>query len=78
VLKRPDIRRLENLHKLFWPAVRWPALRPLLLAATRLPQNPLFDLIFLLSIGLLYRAATNRPLAETIALGLKNLRAYFS
>ncbi|OGP59896.1 MAG: hypothetical protein A2V67_17560 [Deltaproteobacteria bacterium RBG_13_61_14] len=78
VLKRPDIRRLENLHKLFWPAIHWPGLKPLLLAATRLPANPLFDLVFLTSIGLQYRAATNRPLAETIALGLKNLRAYFS
>jgi len=78
VLRRPDIRRFENLQKLFWPAVRWPRLRPAVLALTRLPPNPLFDLIFLASIGLQYRAATNRPLRETVALGIKNLRAYFS
>lgn len=78
VLKQPDIRRIENLHKLFWPVMRWPRLKPLWLAATRLPSNLLFDLIFLLSIGLQYRAATNRSLSETIALGFKNLRAYFS
>jgi len=78
VLRRPDIRRFENLHKLFWPAIRWPRLRPAARALTRLPRNPLFDLIFLVSIGLQYRAATNRPLGETLALGWKNLRAYFS
>ena len=78
VLRRPDIRRFENLHKLFWPAIRWPRLQPVIRALTRLPRNPLFDLIFLFSIGLQYRSATNRPLGETWRLGWKNLRAYFS
>jgi radical SAM superfamily enzyme YgiQ (UPF0313 family) len=78
VLRRPDIHRFENLHKLFWPAIRWPRLQPLVRALTRLPHNPLFDLIFLFSIGVQYRAATNRPRGETLELGWKNLRAYFS
>jgi len=72
------VRRIENLHKLFHLYVRCPRLRPLLLRLCRLPANPLFDLVFLVSIGLQYRGATNRGLAETLRLGLRNLRAYFS
>jgi anaerobic magnesium-protoporphyrin IX monomethyl ester cyclase len=77
-LAGPDARRIENLHKLFWPYLRWPRLRPLVLALTRLPRNPLYDLVFLLTLGLQYRAATNRTWMETIRLGLRNLRAYFT
>ena len=75
--ERAEVRRIENLHKLFSPYVRHPRLRPLILRLCRLPANPLFDAVFLASMGLQYRGATNRGLAETAALGLRNLRGYF-
>ena len=72
-----EARRIENLHKLFSPYVRHPRLRPLILRLCRLPANPLFDAVFLASMGLQYRGATNRGLVETVALGVRNLRGYF-
>lgn len=77
-LSGDDARRIENLHKLFSLYVRRPGLRPLLLKLCRLPANPLFDAVFLAGMGLQYRGATNRGLTETLALGLRNLRGYFS
>jgi radical SAM superfamily enzyme YgiQ (UPF0313 family) len=77
-LQGDSFRRIENLHKLFLPYLKLPAARPALRALTRLPGNPIFDLVFLASLGLQYRAATNRTWSETAVLGLRNLRAYFS
>jgi len=71
-----EVRRIENLQKLFHPYIKFPALRPLLTALTRLPANPVFDIVFLASIGAQYRRATNRTVAETLRLGLRNLAAY--
>lgn len=73
-----EARRIENLHKLYELYIKFPRMRPFILAASRLPANPVFDLVFLFSIGLQYRKATNRGLMETIRLGIRNLRAYFS
>ncbi|HUT51785.1 MAG TPA: radical SAM protein [bacterium] len=77
-LKGREARRIENLHKLFWPYLRLPATRPLIRQLIRLPANPLYDLVFLASIGLQYRRAVNMTLPETLRLGLRNLGAYFS
>jgi radical SAM superfamily enzyme YgiQ (UPF0313 family) len=77
-LKGKEARRIENLHKLFLPFLRFPSTRPLIRKLTRLPANPLFDLIFLASIGLQYRRAVNMGLAETVRLGFRSLGTYFS
>ncbi len=77
-LKGSEARRIENLHKLFWPYLKLPATRPLLRLLIRLPANPLYDLAFLAAIGAQYRRAVNMTLAETVRLGLRNLGAYFS
>ncbi len=77
VLKRPDIHHFENLHKLFYPAVRWPRSRLILKQLARMPRNPLFHIVFLASIGAQYARATNRTTTETLELGLRSLGNYF-
>jgi len=77
-LKLPEIRKLENLQKLFLPAIRFASLEPLIKNLARLPRNPLFDLIFLSALALQYRRATNLSISETLEYGLKNLSLYFS
>ncbi|MFO8055812.1 MAG: radical SAM protein [bacterium] len=73
-----EYRRIENVHKLFLPYIRFPRLRRFILSLSRLPANPLFDLVFLASMGAQYRKATNRSIRETLRLGFRNLRAYFT
>jgi len=77
-LQGKEYRRIENLHKLFMPYIRSPSLRGAILKVSGLPSNPLFDLVFLLSMGAQYRKATNRGIRETLRLGLRNLKAYFT
>ena len=77
-LKGSDARRIENLHKLFHFYIKYPSLRGLIDILSRLPKNPVFDLIFLASMGLQYQKATNRGFFETLTLGLRNIRAYFT
>jgi anaerobic magnesium-protoporphyrin IX monomethyl ester cyclase len=77
VLKRDDIYLFENLHKLFYPAVRWPGTRRLIRQIIRMPSNPFFHLVFLLSMGTQYARATNRPFLETLEFGLRSLGNYF-
>jgi len=77
VLKMPEIRELENLQKLFAPAIRSAALEPLIKKLIKLPGNPLYEMIFLFSIAAQYQKATNRSLPETIEYGFKNLALYF-
>lgn len=77
-LKGEDARRIENLQKFFAPYINIPRLRPFIRAITRVPANPFFDLVFLISIGIQYKGATNRSWKEMAVLGAKNLSAYFT
>lgn len=47
-LRQPDVDRIFNLHKFFYPLARWPWLEPLLLPLTKLPKNRAFHYIFVL------------------------------
>ncbi len=76
-LNLPETRKLENLQKLFWPAIKFPGLESAIKSLTKLPRNPLFDLVFLSAIAVQYRRATNLSFSETMEYGLKNLALYF-
>ncbi len=73
-----EYRNIENLQKLFMLYIRYPRLRRFILLLSKLPANPCFDLVFLVSMGSQYRRATNRGIRETILLGFRNLVAYFT
>lgn len=75
-LNLPEIRHLENLQKLFLPAIKFPSLEPLIKHLVKLPRNPVFDLAFLSPLALQYRRATNLSISETIEYGLKNFFLY--
>jgi len=44
----------------------------------KLPANPVFELVFLVTIAGQYRQATNRSLRETLAYGLRNFSLYLA
>ncbi|NOZ86513.1 MAG: B12-binding domain-containing radical SAM protein [Deltaproteobacteria bacterium] len=49
ILRHPEIHRVENVHKLSILGARVPALIPLLRHLSRVPPNPVFDGLFLLT-----------------------------
>ncbi len=54
IANNQDGRALENLHKLFFLAVKVPSLWPIIRRLVRLPKNPLFDAVFRLTYGYRY------------------------
>jgi radical SAM superfamily enzyme YgiQ (UPF0313 family) len=63
-------RPLENLHKLFYLAVKFPFLFPLVKKLIHGPPNPLFKLIFFLSYGHRSFSAFHAGIMESLQLGL--------
>ena len=72
VLKQPEIERIINLQRLYLPAIRFPRLRFLVRWLIKLPPNPIFSAIYLLSLGIPYARRTNRGLVRTFLLGWRN------
>jgi anaerobic magnesium-protoporphyrin IX monomethyl ester cyclase len=63
-------RPLENLHKLFYLAVKFPFLFPLVKSLIHWPPNPLFKLIFFFSFGHRSFTAFHAGILESLRLGL--------
>jgi radical SAM superfamily enzyme YgiQ (UPF0313 family) len=75
-LDLPDASRIFNLHKLFFPLVRWPWLEPLLLPLTKLPENRLFHYLFVLFYVVGYRKRTGVGLTRLIVEGAHWFRVF--
>jgi len=73
-LEKPH--RYENLHKLSLLIIRFPRLKRLWIKLISFPPNPLFQMIFLISTGIVYSRLTGRGLLRTISLGLRHLWYY--
>lgn len=67
-------RELLNLQKLFFFAVKFPRLTPLIKMLIKLPPNLFFDLAFQIGYALSYWKSENLKLKEFISLGLRNFR----
>lgn len=78
VVKQANMKELINLQRLFLPAIRLPRLRRVIRLLIKLPPNFVFDLIYLVSIGLQYARCTKRGLVRTAFYGLRNLRFWRS
>lgn len=66
-------RELENLQKLFFFAVKFPALLPLIKMLIKFPPNLFFKLLFLIGYAYNYRKSENFKWKEFIINGFNNL-----
>lgn len=76
-LHQPDIKALINLHKLFFYAVRIPRLKKIIRLLLKAPPNPLYDLLYLVSLGLIYMRIFKWRLVDAARIYIKNLRLFF-
>jgi len=76
VLNQPDIERIFNLHKFFYPLSRWPWLEPIILPLTKLPANPIFHYIFVFFYVISYWQHTHTPWRRIAAEGLHWFRVF--
>lgn len=78
LLVQPGIRSLENLHKLFHPAVRLYGLKNLFKVLIKLPANFVFDLVFIASFGWMQYRCFGRAPGQLLAMGLGNLKVFYA
>jgi radical SAM superfamily enzyme YgiQ (UPF0313 family) len=75
VIDLPHKKELTVLHKLFFPAVKFPRLLPFIKVLIKFPANPFFDLIFIISYAYHYHKSENLSWKEVFDIGLRNYRA---
>lgn len=68
-------RELINLQKLFFFAVKFPLLLPVIKILIKLPHNLFFNLLFLVSYAYSYWKSENLKLGEFINIGFRNPKA---
>ncbi|MFH1415445.1 MAG: radical SAM protein [Elusimicrobiota bacterium] len=77
-LVQKDIRRLVNLHKLFYLAVKTPVPLNFLKLIIKLPANFIFDLIFISSFGWMQLKCFCRSPRQLLRMGTGNLKVFYS
>lgn len=78
LLKQKDIEKIVNLQKFFAITVRFPFLRPIVRCLVYLPNNIVFDVIFLTSNAILYfKNSFNLSFFQLVVFCLKNVKFYF-
>jgi radical SAM superfamily enzyme YgiQ (UPF0313 family) len=76
ILKQENINELTNLQKLFFFAVKFPWLIPIIKLLIKLPPNKIFKMLFILGYGYKYRKANNIGILRLIKFGLKTGKLY--
>jgi len=75
-LRQGNIPQLIRLQKFFFLAVKFPFLVPVIRLLIKLPLDPLYEIIFLVSFAHRYRVANRLSWAEMLKFSLKNLSLY--
>lgn len=75
-LEQPDIRDIVNLHKLFLITFRFPILKSFVKHLIKLPPNPVFNIIFMLSFAHLQLKCFQRNPWQLLKMGLGNFRIF--
>lgn len=76
ILTQDNIKELINLHKFFYLAVKFPGALILIKLLIRLPANPVFDFIFIVSYALQIIKKTGISPVRLFILGRRSLRFY--
>jgi anaerobic magnesium-protoporphyrin IX monomethyl ester cyclase len=76
LLPSPTLAALINLQKLAFLGLRCPRLLPLLKRLVKLPPNPLFNLVHVLSQFVRFKVRCRLSLAEAVSLGLRSWRRF--
>ena len=76
-IQQEDSTPLMNLEKLFFYAVKFPFLHPLIRWLVHLPPNKIFQYLFLMAFAYRHAKANNMTVWEEIKFNLRHLGQYF-
>ncbi len=77
IIRQPRSREIANLQKLFYYGVRFPRLIPGIQRIIRLPENPIFEFLFLVGYAISLYGSENLTIGEIVSIGLRNVRQFF-
>lgn len=77
LLDRKDRNQFINLQKLFWPAVRFPRLMPLILKMIKIRPNPVYEFIFLLCYAINYALSERVSIRHVLNIGRRTAKTVF-
>jgi len=76
VLDQPDMEKIVNLQKLFYIAVKMPALFPVVKQLIRLPLRKLYNALFLMTFAYRYMRCHRMSPVEMMIFSIRNSRLY--
>jgi len=77
LLNRKNRNQFINLQKLFWPAVRFPFLMPVIRTIIKLPPNPLYECVFLFCYAMNYARSERVSVKHVVNIGRRTARTVF-
>lgn len=78
LLKQKDIGKIVNLQKFFAITVKFPFLRPAVKCLVHLPNNIIFEMVFLSTNAILYfKNSFNLNFFQLIVFCVRNVKFYF-
>lgn len=76
-LRLPEKRKIENLHKLFFYAVKFPFMLPLIKKMIRTNYDIFYDLLFLIGYAWSFKKSEGILWRETFYMGIGNVKNLF-
>jgi len=76
ILRLPEIREIENLHRLFFYAVKMPFLLPFIKKAIKCKLGKCYNLLFLIGYLWSYKQSERLSLLEVLRVGLSNVKNF--
>jgi len=77
LLSRKDRNQFINIQKLFWPAVRFPSLMPLIKKLIKFRPNPVYEFIFLLCYAINYALSERVSIRHVLNVGRRTAKTVF-
>ncbi|HPQ39876.1 MAG TPA: radical SAM protein, partial [bacterium] len=77
LLSGSDRNQFINLQKLFWPAVRYPFLTPLIRRMIKVRPNPLYELVFLFCYAVNYALSERVSIRHVLNIGRRTAKTVF-
>ena len=70
-------KEIKNLQKLFFYAVKFPSMEPLIRRLIKMKPNKMFDFAFLASYAYIYIRSENLNIFKTLVFGLRSIKTFF-
>jgi len=77
LLNQKDIEEIVNLHKMFFFAVKFPWLKPLIRQLIKLPANIFFESLIAVSYGWIQLKCFRRSPVQLFSMGIGNLKVFW-